>query len=115
MKKTISALLTASLVVAFAFAFVGSVGAQTVYSTNTGSSLNSTTTDNSTGSGSASGSVSGSGSGSVNTTSTSTSSTSPGLPNTGAGGDAAMNFALLLSSGLIAVGATVLLARKLAA
>lgn len=39
---------------------------------------------------------------------------SPGLPNTGAGGNAAVNYAILLSAGLIAVGGTVYLARKFA-
>lgn len=40
--------------------------------------------------------------------------TSPGLPNTGLGGDAALNFGLLLSSGLIAVAGTVYALRRYA-
>ncbi len=93
MKKTIAALLTASMVFAFAFTLVGSVGAQTLDATSTTSGT--VTGDSSTVLGD--------------------DTTSPGLPDTGAGGDSAMNIAILLSSGLLAVGATVLLARKFAA
>jgi hypothetical protein len=36
----------------------------------------------------------------------------PGVPNTGAGGDASMNMALLVTSGLLAAGGGLYLARK---
>jgi hypothetical protein len=96
MKKIIAALATGSLVVALALTLVAPVGAQVT--TDSTATTTTTGTTDTTGSGTAT-----------------TDTTSPGLPDTGAGGDAAMNFAILLSSGLIAVGATVLLARKLAA
>jgi hypothetical protein len=90
MRKTLTALAAASLVLALTFAFVGAVGAQT---TDTSGTLYSTTTT-------------------TGTTDTDTGTTSPGLPDTGFGGDAAVNMALLLSSGLIALGGSYFLARK---
>jgi hypothetical protein len=43
-----------------------------------------------------------------------TGTTSPGLPNTGVGSDAAMNLGILLASGLVVVGGVALLARRFA-
>jgi hypothetical protein len=43
-----------------------------------------------------------------------TGTTSPGLPNTGVGADAAMNLGILLASGLVVVGGIALLARRFA-
>jgi hypothetical protein len=41
-----------------------------------------------------------------------TGTTSPGLPDTGIGGNAAMNFGILLASGLIVLGGVALLSRR---
>ncbi len=43
-----------------------------------------------------------------------TGTTSPGLPDTGFGGNAAINFSILLASGLIVLGGVALLARRTA-
>ncbi|MBX4197872.1 hypothetical protein KW782_00890 [Candidatus Parcubacteria bacterium] len=45
---------------------------------------------------------------------TSNSTTSPGLPNTGVGGEAAKNLSILLASGLVVVGGIILLSRRMA-
>jgi hypothetical protein len=108
MKKTFVSLATASGVVALALTFAAPLYAQT---NTTGSSTLNTT-------GGVTNTSNTSGTGIVNTSGTGASTNStvnPGLPNTGAGGQAAENAALLLSSGIIAVGGTLLIARKLAA
>ncbi len=102
MKKTLFSLAAASSVIALALSLASPIYAQT---DSTGSSYTGSSTDTS---GTTNGSMS------TSTTNSSTSSTTPGLPNTGAGGDAAANAALLLTSGLVAIGGTVLVARKLA-
>jgi hypothetical protein len=43
-----------------------------------------------------------------------TGTTSPGLPNTGVGGNAAVNTAVLLASGLVVLGGVALLSRRTA-
>jgi hypothetical protein len=100
MKTTLLKLAGVTFALALVLSVAGSVSAQTTGTTDNSSAATTTTTNNTT-------DTSGTGA----TTDTST----PGLPDTGMGGDAAMNYAVLLSSGLIAVGATVLLARKLTA
>lgn len=109
MKNTIASLASASVVVALGLSLVAPVSAQTTgttYGDTTGTNNSTVTTASSTTNGT------------TGTTDTSgsmtTDTTNPGLPNTGAGGDAAMNFAILLGTGLLAVGGTVLAARKLA-
>ncbi len=52
----------------------------------------------------------------MDTTATSSmdATTSPGLPDTGVGGEAAMNLGILLASGLVVIGGVALLARRFA-
>jgi hypothetical protein len=100
MKKIITALAAVSLV--FAFALATTAHAQLTSTSTTNSTLSGTTT---------------SGGGTTGTSDSGTvlgDTASPGLPNTGAGGDAATTVAILLATGLLAIGGTVVAARRLA-
>ncbi len=106
-KNNTSKYLSATLIAALVF-----VGAQFVQAQTTDTTASGTT-------GLTSGTPDTSGAANNNTTNATTNATpdasaNPALPNTGAGGEAATNVAILLASGLIAVGGTVLLTRKLA-
>jgi hypothetical protein len=90
------ALGTLSLVMAFSLVVVPLVSAQT---TNTDQTYTTTNTTNTTGT-------------STDTGTTDTSTTTPGLPNTGLGGSAALNLGILLTSGLVVLGGVALLARR---
>ncbi|MES2216476.1 MAG: hypothetical protein V4481_04245 [Patescibacteria group bacterium] len=52
--------------------------------------------------------------GTTGNTGTGGTSVTPGVPNTGAGGSSAVNWAILLASGLVAVGGVTYLARRVA-
>ena len=93
MKKTLTSLATASSVVAIALALSAPIYAQTTYDTS-GTATTSATTD-------------------TTNTGATTNTSATALPNTGAGGEAATNAAILLTSGLVAVGGATLLARKM--
>lgn len=91
------ALGTLSLVAALSLVVVPLVNAQVLDNDNTlGQDVTETTTTTGT------------------TTDISDATTSPGLPDTGLGGDAAMNLGILLASGLVVVGGIALLARRFA-
>ncbi len=89
--------LALTLVAALALVATVSVNAQTAATTTTDTST-SISTDATTGTGAA------------DTTATE----APGLPNTGVGGEAATNLAILFSSGLIALAGIAFLARRVA-
>lgn len=108
MKKTLASLAVASLIVALGLVVVTPAHAQLYSNTSgSGSSMSTSGTSTTGGTGSMSSSTSG-------MTGTTTGSTTPGLPNTGAGGNAATNMSLLLGSGLIVVGGAVYLTRRFA-
>jgi hypothetical protein len=102
---TLSIVVALLLVLAMVFAFVPFTHAQTVDSTSNTTVTGTSTTGTTNTSGSAPTDMS---------TTGVTDTTSPGLPNTGVGGDAAMNLGILLASGLVVVGGIALLARRFA-
>lgn len=96
------ALGTLSLVFALSLVVVPLVNAQVLDNDNT---LGQDVTENTTGTTTVT---------DTTTTDMSDATTSPGLPDTGLGGDAAMNLGILLASGLVVVGGIALLARRFA-
>jgi hypothetical protein len=97
MKRT--SLIVGTLTLALAFALVTTVSAQSPSSID--SSANTTITSPTVSP------MSG-----ADTTSSTT--TTPGLPDTGVGGNAAVNFMIILASGLLVVGGTVYALREFA-
>ncbi|MBA3550872.1 hypothetical protein H0W32_01535 [Patescibacteria group bacterium] len=89
--------LALTLVAALALVATVSVNAQTAATTttDTGTSISTDATTDTTGG-------------------TGGDATAPGLPNTGVGGEAATNLAILFSSGLIALAGIAFLARRVA-
>ena len=101
--KTIMFLLVAILVVGFGV--VSNTNAQTypsTSSTSTGTDTTSTTSTTSTTTDTGTTGIPGGG----------TTSTTPTFPNTGAGGDLPLNMAILVSSGLVALGGMATLAKQ---
>jgi hypothetical protein len=101
MKQTLNiitgGILMCTLIFAFSFAVVGTAHAQ-LYDDNNDVGVSATGTVNNNGNG-------------VGTTAT-TATATPGLPETGVGGDAAISLAIILTSLAVFVGGSLLLARK---
>src|SRR4051812_19959224 len=105
MKKLFASLGTLAVVAALALSLAAPAHAQLPGTTDTSGTATSTT--------GGTGSTGGTGTSGGTSGTSGTDTTNPGLPNTGAGGEAATNLAILLGTGLIAIGGTAVLGRKL--